>query len=110
MGRDGTRNCDEGTVVGRRVWAKGEGERGRRIDERERWEVGELAKINIPYRTIASDNVDDRPELARQKASFSNDSGKPMTTCVMLYSCTRTRQYADVTLTNYRGRINCYVN
>lgn len=56
-GRDGTRNCDEGTGEGRgREGPRGQSERARK--------AGELAKINIPYRAIASDNVDDRPELA----------------------------------------------
>lgn len=58
----------------------------RGTDERKRREAGELAKINIPYRTIASDNVDDRPELARQKASFSN-GGEPMTIRGILEVC-----------------------
>lgn len=94
--------------------------------EGEAREAGELAKINIPYRAIASDNVDDRPELARQKASFSN-GGEPMTirgileagkcvcVCVCMFvhtpiSIHRYDSTGQVTPTNYRGRINRYVN
>lgn len=91
------RRSGSGTTDGR---MRGEGEGGgRRIGERERWEVGELAKINIPYRAIASDNVDDRPGLARQKASFSNDGEKPMTTlCNVIFArntAIRGRRNAD---------------
>lgn len=74
----------------------------RGIDERKRREAGELAKINIPYRAIASDNVDDRPELARQKASFSN-GGEPMTIRGILEVCIRIDIYIHARQYRYAG-------